>query len=108
MIRRPPRSTLFPYTTLFRSYVHPKAVEGLLEEGVFAEGGLPFEARAAMGSGEQAYWQGHRVADGEGRVVRNAGEELWPEELLDLPQRFAACLVKVVRCTRKRFGKKWT
>src|SRR2546430_17137202 len=23
MIRRPPRSTLFPYTTLFRSYVHP-------------------------------------------------------------------------------------
>src|SRR2546422_8555036 len=23
MIRRPPRSTLFPYTTLFRSYVFP-------------------------------------------------------------------------------------
>src|SRR3712207_9241871 len=23
MIRRPPRSTLFPYTTLFRSSVHP-------------------------------------------------------------------------------------
>src|SRR2546427_9333818 len=23
MIRRPPRSTLFPYTTLFRSHVHP-------------------------------------------------------------------------------------
>src|SRR5690349_23437301 len=22
MIRRPPRSTLFPYTTLFRSYIH--------------------------------------------------------------------------------------
>src|SRR5260221_13706856 len=28
MIRRPPRSTLFPYTTLFRSEVH-KAKEGL-------------------------------------------------------------------------------
>jgi hypothetical protein len=67
-------------------YVHPKAVEGLLEEGVLAEGGLPFEARAAIGSGEQAYWQGQRVADGEGRVVRHAGEELSPEELLDLPQ----------------------
>src|SRR5258708_29959711 len=25
MIRRPPRSTLFPYTTLFRSKVHPNA-----------------------------------------------------------------------------------
>src|SRR5216683_8116003 len=23
MIRRPPRSTLFPYTTLFRSWIHP-------------------------------------------------------------------------------------
>src|SRR2546430_10347107 len=26
MIRRPPRSTLFPYTTLFRSSAHPKLV----------------------------------------------------------------------------------
>src|SRR5262245_64226335 len=25
MIRRPPRSTLFPYTTLFRSSIHPCA-----------------------------------------------------------------------------------
>src|SRR2546422_4700981 len=25
MIRRPPRSTLFPYTTLFRSYPSPRA-----------------------------------------------------------------------------------
>src|SRR3712207_7369659 len=24
MIRRPPRSTLFPYTTLFRSYIRPE------------------------------------------------------------------------------------
>src|SRR5919202_2717668 len=55
-------------------HMHPKAVEGLLEEGVLAESSLPFEALAAMGSGEQASWQGHRVADGEGGVVRNAGE----------------------------------
>src|SRR5690348_18215517 len=27
MIRRPPRSTLFPYTTLFRSHGHGAAVE---------------------------------------------------------------------------------
>src|SRR3712207_7822367 len=31
MIRRPPRSTLFPYTTLFRSHVNEIA---LLKEGV--------------------------------------------------------------------------
>src|SRR3712207_7945956 len=30
MIRRPPRSTLFPYTTLFRSY-SPAAVPAILE-----------------------------------------------------------------------------
>jgi hypothetical protein len=88
-------------------HMHPKAIEGLLEESVLAESSLPFEALAAMGSGEQTRWQGHRVADGEGRVVRNAGEELSPEELLGLPQ---------VRClpgeggamhTHLRFGKKW-
>src|SRR2546427_8284764 len=28
MIRRPPRSTLFPYTTLFRSRLHHRAVRG--------------------------------------------------------------------------------
>src|SRR5438477_9804721 len=32
MIRRPPRSTLFPYTTLFRS--HPVSAEVLPEGGV--------------------------------------------------------------------------
>src|SRR3712207_1236138 len=30
MIRRPPRSTLFPYTTLFRSIQHQTGVETLL------------------------------------------------------------------------------
>src|SRR2546430_12068238 len=31
MIRRPPRSTLFPYTTLFRSRSHPYSVFNNLE-----------------------------------------------------------------------------
>src|SRR3712207_7690252 len=31
MIRRPPRSTLFPYTTLFRSQVALEAVDAVLE-----------------------------------------------------------------------------
>src|SRR3712207_8702097 len=30
MIRRPPRSTLFPYTTLFRSAINPTPVVGVL------------------------------------------------------------------------------
>src|SRR2546429_2800364 len=28
MIRRPPRSTLFPYTTLFRSHLNPRSTRG--------------------------------------------------------------------------------
>src|SRR5256885_6939131 len=48
MIRRPPRSTLFPYTTLFRSLLagrEPEAVVGLL--GILKAGGayLPLDAR---------------------------------------------------------------
>src|SRR2546428_7127173 len=33
MIRRPPRSTLFPYTTLFRSEIAPVVVEELQAAG---------------------------------------------------------------------------
>src|SRR2546430_7306446 len=33
MIRRPPRSTLFPYTTLFRSHASPLAFRGYIHCG---------------------------------------------------------------------------
>src|SRR2546430_6975026 len=42
MIRRPPRSTLFPYTTLFRSYLGMKplpALDTLEDQEVRAAGG---------------------------------------------------------------------
>src|SRR3712207_6847225 len=39
MIRRPPRSTLFPYTTLFRSLDHG--------------GGIPAAARQSLGASER-------------------------------------------------------
>src|SRR2546421_5900128 len=38
MIRRPPRSTLFPYTTLFRSPVPPKNTSWLVELSVLGRG----------------------------------------------------------------------
>src|SRR3712207_8796294 len=37
MIRRPPRSTLFPYTTLFRSQLHHQAIERLGHDDLAAE-----------------------------------------------------------------------
>src|SRR2546426_2021563 len=47
MIRRPPRSTLFPYTTLFRSL---DFVDGVLVRGEQAERKIPVEiVRAGVG-----------------------------------------------------------
>src|SRR3712207_7577492 len=45
MIRRPPRSTLFPYTTLFRSSVR-RHVEELAEHGVPGPARVPTFYRA--------------------------------------------------------------
>src|SRR2546422_5256760 len=39
MIRRPPRSTLFPYTTLFRSYTGDKAMPNLARALEMQDGG---------------------------------------------------------------------
>src|SRR3712207_8438332 len=54
MIRRPPRSTLFPYTTLFRSrrhlLGHPRGVGG----GDADSGGREQDRRGAQRTGERA------------------------------------------------------
>src|SRR2546426_4422726 len=55
MIRRPPRSTLFPYTTLFRSTV--AAVLGDRRRGAGAE-----RDRARRGGREVGGLEAHRVA----------------------------------------------
>src|SRR2546422_11737625 len=78
MIRRPPRSTLFPYTTLFRSL--PDLGEGALGLGrrrVVARRG----ARPPLGGGERAAVdlamgrKGQRFEEDDGRrhhIVRQA------------------------------------
>src|SRR2546429_3792791 len=51
MIRRPPRSTLFPYTTLFRSQVEPSVIVEIAERR--RHGGTPQrDARARGGLDE--------------------------------------------------------
>src|SRR3989441_417626 len=83
MIRRPPRSTLFPYTTLFRSAV----VAGLVGEGVggglaavvaVAEGAVGVEGHASVGrvaelGGREGVVLGVRVVgeDAGGRAVED-------------------------------------
>src|SRR2546425_1796506 len=41
MIRRPPRSTLFPYTTLFRSHLPVQVNRALARTGLVKDGGPP-------------------------------------------------------------------
>src|SRR3712207_7880251 len=62
MIRRPPRSTLFPYTTLFRSSVHVAGRER-------AQGQTPGgQGRRARSSGRHTGWKAERSI----RSVRKA------------------------------------
>src|SRR3989442_6258593 len=49
MIRRPPRSTLFPYTTLFRSHVEP-GLAGAGEGSRSGSGATPGLGRGLAGS----------------------------------------------------------
>src|SRR2546430_17701963 len=61
MIRRPPRSTLFPYTTLFRS--------------LFVRAGIdPGSAERSRPATEQAVWR-ERLPVGEIRELAVVGEE---------------------------------
>src|SRR5256885_10985565 len=52
MIRRPPRSTLFPYTTLFRSADYTDLME--LTEALFAELAQSLLGRLTLAWGEHA------------------------------------------------------
>src|SRR3712207_8377983 len=70
MIRRPPRSTLFPYTTLFRSHVRPKGDEAALP----GRGHLrqAREGRRGEGQGRQQERQGHGLTSGQGTKADTA------------------------------------
>src|SRR3712207_9344624 len=62
MIRRPPRSTLFPYTTLFRSVVHQQSRHNLRTR--IADGGRFDCVRGGgpSGAGESLREREHRTA----------------------------------------------
>src|SRR5256885_16817942 len=71
MIRRPPRSTLFPYTTLFRSNTMASAIEAL---------GLSLPGSSAQEAvGEDKRSDCRRAGEAGGRLVR---EGLKPRGIL--------------------------
>src|SRR5918999_3876377 len=68
------------------AHMHPEAVEGLLEQSIFAESGLSSKAAAAVGASEKARRQRHRVNEREGGIVRGEEEQILPEVFLYLPE----------------------
>src|SRR5258707_5051877 len=66
MIRRPPRSTLFPYTTLFRSWGHPPMGGRDLSQRGPGNG-----YRCAVCAEVPSLWPGHRRND----QITNRSEE---------------------------------
>src|SRR6266700_6730017 len=76
MIRRPPRSTLFPYTTLFRSedaLAQPGADLAYAAEQVVALDGV--EDREARGTGDRVAREGRTVRTGVEQVLGRAEGE---------------------------------
>src|SRR3712207_7545528 len=63
MIRRPPRSTLFPYTTLFRSPPRPPPADPEDARSVRVGVGGPRPPRARGASGRPAARRGRRLGD---------------------------------------------
>src|SRR3712207_6899363 len=78
MIRRPPRSTLFPYTTLFRSYV------GLHRRAHIQEGDWLLVHAGAGGVGTAAIQLGKAAG---AKVIATAGGERKTQVCTDLGAR---------------------
>src|SRR2546425_11452330 len=100
MIRRPPRSTLFPYTTLFRS---AEAVELHVPEAVQIE-----VRRASMGDGiaEERVVLQDRVVIGEVRPGESVKVLAWGPRVSDEPsvtQRKGRAVVRVLKMVRSRW-----
>src|SRR2546426_8742776 len=71
MIRRPPRSTLFPYTTLFRS-LHAAHREQLVKEGRVTE--------HQAGAGRETHHEPHGRRAGRAAQLAERGEPTRSEE----------------------------
>src|SRR2546430_13478813 len=99
MIRRPPRSTLFPYTTLFRSFIDTSLFEAgvALSQWEATQYWYTGEVPRGLGTAHRlnAPYQAFRASDGH-FTVGAANSRLWPrfakllglERLVDDP-RFA-------------------
>src|SRR2546426_1045941 len=90
MIRRPPRSTLFPYTTLFRSGGGIADRSGWEARSLILHGqralGVGDQHRALLGradnpNGERAWQPARRLGQDERQTPQPVLDQGWPDEL---------------------------
>src|SRR3712207_8699213 len=79
MIRRPPRSTLFPYTTLFRSKRRGRLID-LIAKGRFVRSQIGKGHAGGRQIGLRCFDRGRLFAEGCGRVFYVALGRLRSEE----------------------------
>src|SRR3712207_7965444 len=95
MIRRPPRSTLFPYTTLFRSF--GRDAVGLAPALARLHGAVGRRVRARLGV--------LALADVDARVVARAVVERSEEHTSELQSRqYLVCRLLLEKNTSLRVG----
>src|SRR2546422_5037514 len=95
MIRRPPRSTLFPYTTLFRSYgIQDQVHDDLLQQvgatenvrharGDFEVGAHRFQGALGLQQRVRAAQHRDRIERRQGLLLRPGVVEQAPDDLVD-------------------------
>ena len=79
MIRRPPRSTLFPYTTLFRSRISHVEDESLFLKSGSYYPGSEYSVKRSL------YMDNVLYTISEGRIKMNSLDDLREINSLDLP-----------------------
>src|SRR2546423_12479669 len=84
MIRRPPRSTLFPYTTLFRSFDAPLIVETGAHTG--------FDVLIVVSASEDN--QVRRLIADRGMTVQAARERIAAQLPLDEKEKVATVVIR--------------
>src|SRR3712207_7902177 len=88
MMRRPPRSTLFPYTTLFRSPADGQQLEQLVPVDEVARVAVPAE-EGVGGERRLVHWVAPEevVDDADSEVFRRDGAERSEEHTSELQSR---------------------
>src|SRR5438034_5996169 len=101
MIRRPPRSTLFPYTTLFRSLANRASENGIIVHQVPRTGLRGWAARAMRSEEHTSELQSHsdlvcRLLLEKKKTYTYSKPARWYRRLSSLPAKRGACGITVV------------